>query len=268
MDEQVRTNQERWDELVAIHASSAYYDMDGFKAGRSSLDEIQVEELGDVAGKSLLHLLCHFGMDTLSLAREGARATGTDFSEQAIELARSLGSELGLDAEFVCCDFYDLPQNLEGRFDMILMSYGVIGWLHDLEGWAQIVADYLEPGGRLHLVEFHPFAEMFDDESAVPTLRYPYFRSASAVRSEKNGTYADPTATTEHEIAFSWPAGIGDVFSALVGAGLAVESFREYSWCNEQLRPIFVQGSDGKWRSPPDAPALPIVYSVRATKPV
>ena len=268
MDEQLAANRDRWDELVAIDAASDYYDLEGFRAGRPSLDRIQLEQLGDVSGKSVLHLLCHIGLDTLSLARMGAvRATGMDFSEPAITFGRNLAAELGIDATFVCCDMYDLPEHLDGRFDIVLMSYGVIGWLHDLDRWAEICASYLEPGGELHVVEFHPFAEMFDDQSSTPTLRYPYFRPAEAVRTESTSAYADPDAVVQNEVAYSWPAGISEVITSVLRAGLVVDAFHEYPWCNEQLRPIFVEGDDGLWRSPPGTPALPIVYALRATKP-
>jgi SAM-dependent methyltransferase len=267
MEEQLEANRKRWDELVAIDAASGYYDLEGFRAGKPSLDRIAIERLGDVSGVSVLHLLCHIGLDTLSLSRMGATATGMDFSEPAIGFARDLAQELGLDATFVCCDMYDLPNHLDGRFDMILMSYGVIGWLHDLDRWARIVASYLEPGGRLHVIEFHPFAEMFDDQSSTPTLRYPYFRPTEAVRTENASAYADPNAVVENEVAFSWPAGISDVMAAVLGAGLVIDGFYEYPWCNEQLRPIFVQGDDGLWRSPPERPDLPIVYALDASAP-
>jgi SAM-dependent methyltransferase len=267
MDEQLQANRDKWDELVAINTESAYYDLEGFRAGRSSLDRIAVDELGDVRGCSVLHLLCHIGLDTLSLARSGAAATGMDFSEPAIAFGRNLAEELDLDASFVCCDLYDLPDHLEGRFDIVLMSYGVVGWLHDLDRWAEIVAAFLAPGGRLHVIEFHPFAEMFDDESSTPTLRYPYFRSAEAVRTESQRAYADPNAELEHEVAYSWPAGISDVITSVLGAGLVVDGFSEYPWCNEQLRPIFVQCDDGMRRSPPGTPQVPIVYALRASEP-
>jgi SAM-dependent methyltransferase len=162
---------------------------------------------------------------------------------------------------------YDLPEHLDGTFDLILMSYGVVGWLHDLDRWAEICASYLEPGGQLHVIEFHPFAEMFDDQSSTPTLRYPYFRSAQAVRTESAAAYADPDAVLKNEVAYSWPAGISDVMTSLRNAGLTIEAFFEYPWCNEQLRPIFVQGDDGLWRRPPGEPDVPIVYALQSNKP-
>ena len=127
MDEYIKGNRDLWNELTPIHAQSEFYDMEGFKNGRSSmLYPIELEEMGDVSGKSLLHLQCHFGMDTLSWARLGAVVTGVDFSDKSIELARSLSEELGIEADFVCCDIYDLPENLKGEFDIVYTSGGVL----------------------------------------------------------------------------------------------------------------------------------------------
>ncbi|MEX2256013.1 MAG: class I SAM-dependent methyltransferase [Acidimicrobiia bacterium] len=267
MDEQIAANLARWDELVGINAASDLYDVADFKSGTSSLDSIQIEELGDVSGKSVLHLLCHLGLDGLSLAREGATVTGMDFSQQAVDFAQGLADELGLDARFICSDMYDLPNHLDGQFDIVLMSYGVVGWLKDLDRWAEITAGYLKPGGSVHVVEFHPFAEMFDDRNPEFVLTYPYFRQQEAVRTDWDGAYADPTAKVEHTVAYSWQAGIGDLFMAVLRAGLRIESYRELPTCNEQLRPGLVQGADKLWRTPDGIPDLPITYALKASKP-
>jgi 2-polyprenyl-3-methyl-5-hydroxy-6-metoxy-1,4-benzoquinol methylase len=164
VNEYIKYNENLWNHWTDLHAKSEWYDLEGFKAGRLSLGDIEREVLGDVAGKSLLHLQCHFGLDTLSWARLGARVTGVDFSEKAISLARALGSELEIPATFVRSNIYDLPDNLSGQFDIVFTSYGVLWWLPDIKEWAKVVAHFLRPGGTFLLVEFHPLASVFDPE--------------------------------------------------------------------------------------------------------
>src|SRR5215218_6632110 len=139
MDDYRKSNLELWNNWAEINAASSSYDVEGFKQGNVGLNSLELAEIGDVSGKTLLHLQCHFGKDTLSWARLGAKVTGVDFSEQAIGLARSLSEELGIRARFVCSDVYDLPEVLNGEFDIVFTSCGVLGWLPDLERWAQVV---------------------------------------------------------------------------------------------------------------------------------
>ncbi len=165
MDEYRRANQDLWDEYTRINAASSMYDLAGFKAGRNALHPLEIQELGDVRGKSLLHLQCHFGMDTLTWARLGAQVTGVDFAPDAVRLARSLAGELGLAARFIQSDLYDLPNHLDETFDIVFTSYGALTWLSDIPGWAQVAARYVRPGGTFYIAEFHPAACMFSDES-------------------------------------------------------------------------------------------------------
>ena len=170
---------------MPIHERSDFYDVAGFKAGKSTLMPVEVEEVGDVAGKSLLHLQCHFGLDTMSWARLGAKATGVDFSEPAIALARSLSDELAIDVRFVHSNVYDLPENLEGRFDIVFTSYGAVNWLPDLAGWARVVSHFLKPGGTFYVIDGHPFTWGLDDENPDDIIiRYPYFRSDEPLKFE------------------------------------------------------------------------------------
>src|SRR5438552_420487 len=176
MDDHTSANRANWDAWAAINAASANYDVAGFKAGKLSLNRIERGELGDVAGKSLLHLQCHFGIDTLSWARLGARVTGIDFSAPAIDLARSLAAELDVEGRFVVSTVEDLPANLDGDFDVVYTSRGAIWWLADLERWADVIAHFLRPDGVFYITEFHPILMTFDEsETATPKIRYPYF---------------------------------------------------------------------------------------------
>ena len=144
-DRRIALNRANWNERTRVHAGSDFYDVAGFKDGRITLNEFERAGVGDVRGKSFLHLQCHFGLDTLSWARLGANATGVDISDDAIGLARKLNDEVGLDAKFVRSDIYDLPQVLDGEFDIVYTAMGVLAWLPDLAAWAEVVARYLKP---------------------------------------------------------------------------------------------------------------------------
>ena len=156
MDEYLESNRALWDEWTSIHVRSEFYDVESFKRGGIRLRPYELEEIGDVAGKDVLHLQCHFGLDTLSFARLGARVTGADFSAPAIAQARALAEELGLDARFVQSNLYDLPSTLQGDFDVVYTSRGVIGWLPDLDRWAEVAAHFVRPGGIFYITEGHP----------------------------------------------------------------------------------------------------------------
>ncbi|MEM6726521.1 MAG: class I SAM-dependent methyltransferase, partial [Bacteroidota bacterium] len=187
-EEAFKSNKHLWNVWAANHAKAGFYDVEGFKAGQCALKHIEVEALGaEVTGKSLLHLQCHFGLDSLSWARRGADVTGIDFSREAIQIARALSTETSIPATFVESDLYDLPNQLQGTFDMIFTSYGVLGWLPDLEKWAAIIGQFLKPGGTFYIVEFHPFFYTF--EFADQEMVYPYFNHG-AIKEENEGSYA------------------------------------------------------------------------------
>ena len=156
-------NKAAWNAKTAVHIDSDFYDMPAFMGGETSLKSLELGLLGDVKGKRILHLQCHFGQDSLSLARMGASVVGVDLSDAAIEKARELAAELQLDATFVNCDIYSLKEHLQGEFDLVFTSYGTIGWLPDLNRWAAIVEHYLKPGGSFVMVDFHPVVWMFDN---------------------------------------------------------------------------------------------------------
>ncbi len=269
MDEYSEANRRHWDEVVPIHVSSEMYDVAGFKAGESRLKAVELEELGDVRGKSLLHLQCQFGLDTLSWAREGAAVTGIDFSEAGIETARALAAETGIDARFIVSNIYDLPKNLEGTFDIVFTSYGAITWLADMERWAQIAAGFVKPGGTFYMAEFHPFAGVFDAEPGVSDLqvRYRYFANGEPIRWEGLGTYTDRDAKVEHNVTYDWPHPISEVLTALIDAGLRIEFLHEFPFTTYQFRPFTEVVADGKVRLTKHDGCVPLLYSIKATKP-
>lgn len=268
----MKANQARWDELVDIHQRSAFYDVASFKAGRISLSHLERTEVGDVSGKSLLHLQCHFGMDTLSWARLGARVTGVDFSEQAIALAGSLSQELGIDARFVRSNIYDLPDEslISEQFDIVYTANGVLGWLPDLTRWGRLIAHYLKPGGIFYLFESHPFMFTLDENDAELKVTYPYF-SREALRSENDSSYASSEKVLEHKIEYNWYHSFAEIFDALLSNGLALEFLHEYdfsSWKYFQNMHATVIDGDTWYRldDPQKQNMVPLMFSLKARK--
>jgi 2-polyprenyl-3-methyl-5-hydroxy-6-metoxy-1,4-benzoquinol methylase len=254
-------NRTWWDERVPIHVASDFYDVDGFKAGATALRPFELEEVGDVSGRSLLHLQCHFGLDTLSWARLGARVTGLDFSGPAVATARSLAADTGLDAEFVVADVHDAPAALGGRrFEIVYTGIGALNWLPDLRRWAQVVAQLVEPGGFLYLSEFHPVETVFAEDDL--TVEYDYFQREPFLLDEP-GTYADPTARTTQDRTEEWQHPLGEVVSAVIDAGLQVELLHEHDF-TLVLRWPFLEERGGGYRMPAGRPRVPLMYSVRA----
>jgi len=267
------SNREHWDEATDIHARGNVYGIEDFKAGRCQLHRIEVEELGDVAGKTLLHLQCHFGLGTLSWARRGAIVTGVDFSPKSIALARSLATEVGADARFVESNLYDLPTALSGRFDIVFSSYGVLCWLPDLKRWGEIVARYLEPGGIFYIAEAHPFIRVFptDDDitdgSTELRPRFHYFHDPAGTRWPPAADYVDETTryTTPEHI---WQHSMGDIVNALVTAGLRIDFLHEFPYCTWKVIAFTEPVERGSWGLGPRFPRLPLMFSLKATKPL
>ena len=263
MREHFEVNRALWDGWTAIHAASTFYDVDAFRAGASTLKPIEREQVGDVAGRRLLHLQCHFGLDTLSWARLGAQVTGVDFSERAITLARSLAHESGLDAEFVCANVYDLPDQMAGAYDIVFSSYGVLAWLPDLAAWARVIARALRPGGTFHLVELHPLLGMLSDDGR--TLELPYFHTHEPEQYQVRGSYADPAAPFEHE-AREWSHSLSEAIEALLAAGLTIRSFREYPYSPYGCYPFLEESAPDRWTVRGAPVPLPLTFSVAAVR--
>lgn len=268
----VNENRASWDRWTDLNYNSDFYDVAGFKAGRVALDDIERAGVGDVTGKRLLHLQCHFGMDTLSWARLGATVTGVDFSERAIERARELASDVGIDAEFVCCDVADAREHLSGEFDVVFVSYGAISWLPDLGPWARTIASVLAPGGKLFVADHHPALWVYDDTDPPGTpaadaslrYKYPYF-GTEPIRDEMTGNYADPDSTVE-TVTYSWQHTFEDIVGSLLGAGLRITALKEYDRIAWAWFPWMEQDEDGLWHMPQGVGDIPLLFSVSATK--
>jgi SAM-dependent methyltransferase len=262
MDKYLENNKDLWNELTPIHARSEFYDVEGFKAGKCTLKSIELEELGDVSGKSLLHLQCHFGLDTLSWARRGAKATGVDFSDEAIKTAKQLSEETSIKAKFICSDIYSLPDVFKGNFDIVFTSAGVLAWLPDLKLWAEIIAHFLKRGGFFYIREFHPFKIVFDDSTSVTELkvRWSYFHSPQPMK-WKMGDYANPNISGT---SYEWTHSLGDIITSLANAGLRIEYLHEFPVCGYQALPFMKQDKDGWWHLEGDK--LPLMFSLKAIR--
>lgn len=263
MDNYIDLNQKLWNARTQVHLTSDFYDMGAFREGKSSLNDIELALLGDIRGKRILHLQCHFGQDTLSLARMGAQVVGVDFSTEAIATARTLTEELGLDAKFICCNVYDLKQHLSKHetFDFIFTSYGVMGWLPDLEAWAKLIYQYLRPQGQLILVEFHPVVWMFDNY--FTKIEYTYFKTEPIVE-QIDGTYADRKADLNYT-EVSWNHSLSEVFQALFKNNLQVVDFNEFDYSPYNCFQSMISTPKG-YQIAPLKGKIPLVYALKAQK--
>jgi 2-polyprenyl-3-methyl-5-hydroxy-6-metoxy-1,4-benzoquinol methylase len=265
LEKYVQANQQLWNAWTSIHEKSQLYDLDGFKSGKSSLKSIELEELGDVSGKSLLHLQCHFGLDSLSWARLGARVTGVDFSSRSIALANDLSAQLNIPANFVCCDIYQLTNVLQGKFDIVFTSYGVLRWLNDLNQWAKIISHYLQPGGTFYISEFHPFVYLLEQDKPAHTLKLTgsYLATGEPVKYEGSGSYADRNAPVSF-VAYGWNHHLGEIINALVQAGLEIEFLHEFPKSVVQSLPCMEQDESGWWQLPFPQHLFPLTFSLKA----
>lgn len=255
-------NRQSWNQRVDIHLASDFYDLPGFLQGNTSLKEIELALLGDLRGKTVLHLQCHFGQDSISLARLGAQVTGVDLSDKAIETARQLAETCHVDATFICCDVYDLPQHLNEQFDIVFTSYGTIGWLPDLDQWATVVSTFLKPNGKFVFVEFHPVVWMFDDH--FKEIAYNYFNTR-AIEETSNGTYADMEAPVSLDCV-TWNHGTGEVLNSLIRHGLELNAFDEFDYSPYNCFLETIEFEPKKYRIKHLDDKIPMVFALVATK--
>ncbi|MBR9914783.1 MAG: class I SAM-dependent methyltransferase [Algicola sp.] len=255
-------NRKTWNDKVAIHADSAMYNLTAFKKGETSLKHYELSALGNVKGKSLLHLQCHFGQDTLSWSRRGAHCLGVDLSDAGIELAKSLNNELQLDAEFVRCNVLDTSAHVKDTFDIVFTSYGVIGWLPDLKPWGQMIAERLKKGGVFYMVEFHPIVWMFDYLDGQSVMKYGYMQD-EAIYEEYEGTYANQNSKMVSK-EYGWNHGLSEVVNSLISAGLKIEFLNEHDESPYNVLPDLVETKSGNFVTKDKL--YPLIFEIKATK--
>jgi 2-polyprenyl-3-methyl-5-hydroxy-6-metoxy-1,4-benzoquinol methylase len=262
MKKYFETNKALWDEKVVYHQGSEMYNLEGFLRGKNMLNEIELNALGDVKGKSILHLQCHFGQDSLCWARMGAHVTGVDMSPKSLELAQELNEKLGLDVTFVECNVLELKEHLEGQFDIVFTSYGTYTWLPDLDQWASVISHFLKPGGIFYIADFHPVIYMYD----FPTQKfeYNYFNSGKPYEEITQGTYTNFDAPIQHKEYF-WCHGLSEIITPLLKNGLTLLEFKEFDYspynCFENMKEV----EKGKYVYNPKI-SIPHVFSLKMRK--
>jgi ubiquinone/menaquinone biosynthesis C-methylase UbiE len=262
MQDFLQINKSWWNSRVASHVAGSFYNNDNFLNGESSLKPIELSLLGNIKNKTILHLQCHFGQDTLSLESMGAHATGIDFSDEAIKQAKKMNKQLGLDCVFICSDVYTLPAIHEYEYDIVFTSYGTISWLPDLDKWAQLITQFLKPGGKLVFVEFHPYIHMHTN--GLAELTYSYFNEGP-ITEEIAGSYADIDSTIGgQDITFNHS--LGEVMQALLKAGLTITHFNEYNYSPYNCFPNMKQLGTNKYVFNDVKISVPMVYSIVASK--
>jgi SAM-dependent methyltransferase len=262
MENYLDINKNSWNARVEPHLESDFYFVDEFLKGRNSLNSIELDLLGDVTGKSILHLQCHFGQDSISLSRMGAKVTGIDLSDKAIDAAKDLAKKCGTDTEFICTDVYNLPNVLNEKFDIVFTSYGTIGWLPDLERWANVVSHFMKADGEFVMAEFHPVVWMYDDN--FDDVTYHYFNEKPIIETSE-GTYANTAADIVQDY-ISWNHPLSDVLQNLINKNLGLENFREFDWSPYPCFKHVEEFEKGKWRIAKFGNKIPLVYAIKAKK--
>jgi 2-polyprenyl-3-methyl-5-hydroxy-6-metoxy-1,4-benzoquinol methylase len=257
-------NQASWDARTHLHIESDFYSIPKFIKGKSSLNSIELDLLGDINNKTLLHLQCHFGQDSISLSRLGAEVTGIDLSPKAIEEARKLATSCQSTADFICSDLYKLPEVLDAQYDLVFTSYGTIGWLPDIEKWAEVVQQFLKPGGQLIFVEFHPVVWMFDD--AFKTITHDYFKGEAIIESSEESYTNQKAATPLHSI--TWNHSLSSVVGALLGQGLELQFLEEYDYSPYPCFENAEEQAPGIYRIAHIKKRIPMVYALKVQKPL
>ena len=255
-------NRQTWNKKVKIHTKSDMYDLDAFKSGKPSLMTYELNALGNVQGKSLLHLQCHFGQDTLSWSRAGAKCVGVDLSDEGIAMAKALNEELQLDAEFVRCNVLDTSKHVKNTFDIVFTSYGVIGWLPDLKPWGIMIAERLKKGGTFYMAEFHPIVWMFDYLDGKSIMTYGYMQD-DAIYEEYEGTYASQDSKMISK-EYGWNHGLSEVINSLIEAGLKIDYLNEHDESPYNILPNLVETKSGNYVTKDKL--YPLIFEIKATK--
>lgn len=257
-----------WEEVSPRHIKSEFYDVSAFVKGRNTLGETELQALGAVEGKRLLHLMCHFGLDTLSLARMGASVTGVDFSEKSVATASELAQQIGLQdrSRFICADVLDLPKHTAEKFDVVFTTHGILEWLPDLSAWGKIIAGALDSAGYFYLLDVHPVSLVFDELSPDKLqVNNDYLTGWRGMTGFDRSDYADrnyvPRSGRTKRL---WP--LESVFGALIGAGLRITEFREFPFSTYKAFPMMERRNDGLWYLPEKLSGIPLYFSIKARR--
>jgi SAM-dependent methyltransferase len=262
MKDYSKANKKWWNDVAPIHLRSNLYNLKGFKKGKTSLQKIEIEELGNIKGKTLLHLMCHIGMDTISLGRRGAIATGVDLSDESIRIAQQLAKTTKVPAKFVCSDIYKLPEKIDEKFDIVFTSYGVLCWVSNIKKWAKIIEHYLKPGGTFYIVELHPFTNILSYDFK---LFYNYFKRGPYI-DDSEGTYTNWDEKVKG-FTYEWSYTVADVINSLIEQGLKVEFFHEFPFTMyEQFEGLMEKDKEGQYVLKNKRIKIPLLFSLKATK--
>ena len=265
----IEVNRKYWDEVADLHFSSSFYDVSHFKSGKSTLSPLDTHALGDVEGKALLHLHCHFGLDTLSWSQHGASVTGIDFSTRAITLAKQLAFETSIPAKFVHGDATELPIFWRDTFDIVLAIEGVVAWVYDLSRWLRSAAMALRPGGIFYLREFHPFAEVVSNNKDTMEVTDDYFRDIRLITfADDPGTYANRIYKLKNTYHYEWLHPLSHIVNSILDAGLSILDLKEFPFCTYQSHRFLVKRQEDIWVLPSGKPTIPLMYSILARKPL
>jgi SAM-dependent methyltransferase len=267
----VAINRANWDERAPVHAASTYYGFERFTTDPAYLSGVvrfDQPRLGDLTGLRGVHLQCHIGTDTLSLARVGARMSGLDFAPNAVREATRLAEAAGTAIDFHQAEVYDAVDVFgAGTFDLVYTGVGALCWLPEVAKWARVVADLLRPGGRLFIREGHPMLWAFDEREPVPTLGYPYFEHTDPIVIDESGTYVPTQAPLTNSVTHSWNHSLGEIISGLLDAGMRVTGFVEHDsvpW--EALPGHMIRDDLGEWRLADRPERLAASYTLQAVK--
>ncbi len=253
----LHVNKDLWNNRVKGHYSSDFYDIKKFKKTRNSLNSIELDLLGDLTGKNILHLQCHFGMDTLSMANMGAKAVGLDFSQKAVDQAGRLRDEMALEAEFICCNVTDAAKNINAKFDIVFTSYGTIGWIPELFPWAEQISKLLKPEGQFIIADFHPMVWIFDENFSK--ISYSYFNKKSIIENASK-SYA---SVKENGKSITWNHSLSEIFSALREYNLKLDEFKEFEYSPYPCFSNMIELENGKFLQKNIKGMIPMVYAMK-----
>lgn len=258
MENYIEINKHAWNTKLDSHLKSDFYDIESFKKGKSSLNEIELDLLGDIKDRKILHLQCHFGQDTLSLARMGADVTGVDLSDRAIKTANELSNELNVNARFIESDILKLSEVHSEKYDIVFASYGVLGWHPTAKKWFNEASKFVKPGGKLILVEFHPIIWIHD--GAMENIVYSWFNDEEIV-DESEGTYADKEAKIKYQ-EVGWNHSLEDIFMGAIESGFKINSYKEYNYSPYECFAGLEEFEKGKYFFKKHGKKIPMVYSL------